>query len=297
MARRCNAGSVFLLLSFFCSLQSVSLLAQPARNSGRSGSGTAFLTHTVFRGAGNPYRTVSSIEGGVIADPFVATPRGGWAPLPWRYNIVATVFWVGEQAAEQVPISNVESAWDADWVVHYGGDDDPILRLDFMPLTFLPKLNPFYVALPYNDVFEDHTKPDAAKIIPWFNTAFVRDGESVCKGRWVAIRHGKRVCYAQWEDVGPFETDHWQYVFGNERPHPNANHDAGIDVSPAVRDYLGFSGMDVCDWKFVNVWDVPNGPWALYGDNNSAAHLRAQLRIPKLKRRSSGPESKAEVKN
>jgi len=34
-------------------------------------------------------------------------------------------------------------------------------------------------------------------VIPWFNDSFVRDGQSVCKGHWVAIRHGKRTCYAQ----------------------------------------------------------------------------------------------------
>jgi hypothetical protein len=47
--------------------------------------------------------------------------------------------------------------------------------------------------------------------------------DSWCKDRWVAIRHGNKVCFAQWEDVGPFQTDHWQYVFGNERPRPNKN--------------------------------------------------------------------------
>jgi hypothetical protein len=164
--------------------------------------------------------------------------------------------------------------------MRYGGDDDPLLRINFLPLGFVPKQNPFYVALPYNDVEEDHTRSEAATVIPWFDAAFVRDGQSVCKGHWVALRHGRRVCYAQWEDVGPFQTDHWQYVFGPERPRPNANHDAGIDVSPAVRDYLGMSGMDVCDWKFVNVWEVPIGPWTLYGDDNTVAHLRRQLRPP-----------------
>src|SRR6516164_6132456 len=55
------------------------------------------------------------------------------------------------------------------------------------------------------------------------SNAFARDGQSVLKDRWVAIRKGSRVCYAQWEDVGPFQVDHWQYVFGNERPRPNVN--------------------------------------------------------------------------
>jgi hypothetical protein len=61
----------------------------------------------------------------------------------------------------------------------------------------------------------------AKDVIPWFKDAFVRDGQSVLKGRWLAIRRGNKVCYAQWEDCCPFFTDHWQYVFGNERPKAN----------------------------------------------------------------------------
>ncbi len=75
--------------------------------------------------------------------------------------------------------------------------------------------------------------------------------------------------YAQWEDAGPFRTDHWQYVFGNERPKPNLNRGAGLDVSPAVRDYLGIQATDVTDWKFVEFKDVPPGPWSKLGDNNT----------------------------
>jgi hypothetical protein len=143
-----------------------------------------------------------------------------------------------------------------------------------LPSSFVPRQNPFYVALPYNDVDDHHTKPEAAQVIPWFNSSFVRDGQSVCKGRWVAIRHGTKVCYAQWEDVGPFQTDHWQYVFGGERPRPNRNRDAGLDVSPAVREYLGLDNIDSCDWRFVEFLHVPIGPWALYGENNTFSRLR-----------------------
>ena len=77
------------------------------------------------------------------------------------------------------------------------------------------------------------------------------------------------MAYGQWEDVGPFRTDHWQYVFGNERPKSNINKGAGIDLSPAIRDYLGMEGgMDTVDWKFVEFYEVPPGPWRRYGDNN-----------------------------
>ena len=115
----------------------------------------------------------------------------------------------------------------------------PVAAADYIPINFVPRQNPFYCALPYNDVTHGQFKPEAPLVIPWFRQAFVQQGHSVCKDRWVAIRNGNRVCYAQWEDCGPFRTDHYQYVFRNERPKPNLNHGAGLDVSPAVRDYLG----------------------------------------------------------
>ena len=164
--------------------------------------------------------------------------------------------------------------------MHFGGEDAPTNRNNFTPVGFIPKQNPFYAALPYNDVEDQHTRLEAVNVIPWFKDAFVQDGQSVCKGRWIAIRHRKQICYAQWEDVGPFQTDNWEYVFGNERPRPNRNQDAGLDVSPAIRDYLGLAGMDVCDWKFVDSYEVPYGPWAEFGDNNTFAHLRQRLKAP-----------------
>jgi hypothetical protein len=223
------------------------------------------LTHTVFHGRDRHYDTMPDFTSRGDSSDNLSPLGENLERFPWKYKIAATVFWVGEQATENNPIPNTESAWDSSWVAHYGGEDDPTRRVNFIPAGFLPKQNPFYVALPYNDVDDHHTKLEASKVIPWFNDSFVKDGQSVCKDRWVTIRHEKRTCYAQWEDVGPFQIDHWQYVFGNERPRANINQDAGIDVSPAVRDYLGMSGMDVCDWKFVNVYEVPNGPWTLYG--------------------------------
>ena len=185
----------------------------------------------------------------------------------WKENIVATTFWIGEPTSPRSP-SNTRSAWDSGWMAHYGGEDSPTQRVDFLPNRFIPRQNPFYIALPYSDVSHGQTKPEAAQIIPWFKSSFSQNGRSILKDRWVAIRRGARVCYAQWEDAGPFRTDHWQYVFGNERPLSNQNHDAGIDLSPAVRDFLNIGGMDSVDWKFVEFSNVPAGPWTRLGDNN-----------------------------
>jgi len=190
----------------------------------------------------------------------------------WKRNIVTTTFWVGELPTPNNPVPNTKSSWDINWKANFGGYDNPdrMARRGFLPSGFTPRQNPFYIALPYNDIVRGGGhKPEASRVVPWFQHAFVKSGQTVLKGRWLAIRKGPRICYAQWEDCGPFRTDHWQYVFGNARPLPNLNKGAGLDVSPAVRDFLGMKDTDVTDWRFVDFKEVPRGPWALYGDNNT----------------------------
>jgi hypothetical protein len=36
-----------------------------------------------------------------------------------------------------------------------------------------------------------------------------------------------------------------------------------------VRDYLGLKQTDVTDWRFVGFSEVPGGPWATLGENNT----------------------------
>lgn len=191
--------------------------------------------------------------------------------FPWKSEIVTTTFWVGEPPSSRNPTPNRASSWDKNWTQNYGGFDNPdrAHRRGYLPEKFIPRQNPFYCALPYNDKASTGHRPEAARVVPWFREAFQSPAVSTCKGRWVAIRKGNRVAYAQWEDAGPFRTDHWQYVFGNERPKPNLNKGAGLDVSPAVRDFLGMNDTDVTDWRFVDFSEVPQGPWAKYGDNNT----------------------------
>ncbi len=205
-------------------------------------------------------------------------PRLGYARYPWKTDITATVFWVGEKPAENNPTPNNKSSWDTEWEKNFGGYDDPDpskRNANYCPAEFVPGQNPFYIALPYNDC-QDHKahKSEAEKVIPWFKDRFVRSGKSVLKGTWVAIRYGNRVCYAQWEDCGPFVTDDHEYVFGSARPKNTSNSGAGIDISPAVRDYLGIPSKARCDWRFVDTSEVPPGPWRTLGANNP--FVRAQ---------------------
>ena len=209
----------------------------------------------------------------------LAFTPGHWSPpppeagerYPWKRNIVTTVFWIGEEPSANNPVPNRSSSWDKDWTRSYGGFDDPnrAHRSDYIPVKFTPRQNPFYCALPYNDKAATGHRPEAPQVVPWFREAYQGPAVSTCKGRWIAICKGNRTVYAQWEDAGPFRTDHWQYVFGNERPKPNLNKGAGLDVSPAVRDYLGLEETDVTNWKFVEFSEVPRGPWSKLGENNT----------------------------
>ena len=199
---------------------------------------------------------------------------------PWKKNITCTIFWIGELPTQNNPTPNHKSSWDQEWAINFGGYDnpDPTARIanhttgEFRPKGFTPRLNPFYIALPYNDVagWSRH-KPEAPKVIPWFARMKPEPGKTVLKGRWVQIYNGKRSCYAQWEDCGPWVTDDWEYVFLGKPPKNGANKSAAIDISPSIRDYLGLQSGQKCHWRFVEAAQVPYGPWKKYGQTAAAA--------------------------
>ena len=177
------------------------------------------------------------------------------------HTVTSTIFWIGEPAKRDDP-GNCSSAFDHEWLTHYGGCDSPTQRFGLLPARFVPLQNPFYIALPVSDILNGRTLPEAEKWIPWYHSTFVRDGQSILKDRWVELTAHDRRCYAQWEDCGPFSTCDWSYVFGSDPPKHNRNFDAGIDCSPAVRDALGLADIDQLSWRFCEARDVPPGPWA-----------------------------------
>lgn len=229
-------------------------------------------------------------EGGT--QPRVVIPTGGNAPrpaassprvvYPWKTYVTATIFWCGEQPTERNPTPNCKSSWDTQWSKNFGGYDDPDPKKRiachktgvFRPKDFEPKLNPFYIALPYNDVLNWKThKPEAPKVIPWFSKIKPEPGKTVLKGRWLQIYVNKKSCFAQWEDCGPWVTTDWEYVFGKDKPKATENGSAGIDLSPSVRDYLGVKSGDKVHWRFVDEGQVPQGPWKKFGNDKPATHL------------------------
>jgi hypothetical protein len=184
---------------------------------------------------------------------------------PWKLDIITTEFWIGEGGSSISPTDNIESAWDTNWRANNHGTDNPNDRDGYLPGGHIAMTNPFYVALPFNDL----AFPDKAR--RWLPAGWYRpprEGKQVsaCKDRWVEIKNAQgETCYAQWEDVGPLRYDHAEYVFGDERPDTYTR--AGLDVSPAVADYLNINGRNrLTRWRFVDDTDVKPGLWLKYDE-------------------------------
>lgn len=175
-------------------------------------------------------------------------------PGPWHNDIVATNFWVGEVIDPHADDGSQEiSAYDNDWMAHYGGCDGIVdahgvcgfeyrsADNGFFPKHVTPRQNPFYLDLPLED-------------------------QALMQHRWVQLESHGRTCYGQVEDAGPAVYDDRDYVLGTARPKNTRFNGAGMDVSPALYGCLGFSAgpdaaSDTVNWRFVDASDVPAGPW------------------------------------
>jgi hypothetical protein len=191
---------------------------------------------------------------------------------PWKVNITTTIFWIGEGSTPLSATTNEASAWDQDWRTSNGGTDDPNARDrdGYFDAHHGTMVNPFYVALPFNDL----AFPDKAR--RWLPAGWYRPPRggkqvSACQNRWVEIKNEQGdVCFAQWEDVGPLRYDHAEYVFGNDSPDTYVGgvlDHAGLDVSPAVAQYLDINERNrFTRWRFIDDADVPPGKWLMYDE-------------------------------
>lgn len=192
--------------------------------------------------------------------------QGDENEYPLHENITATVFWVGEPVGNGSSEDNAFSSWDDDWLASYGGYDDPFCREGYFPCGFTPQENPFYVSVPFNDFHDNGTRKQIAyAVVPWAGAKEWRARESMMKNRWVKISREDITCYGQVQDTGPYEYNDYEYVFNNARPLNQRANGAGMDVSPALRDCLGFQGENNAenkiDWRFVDETIIPKGPW------------------------------------
>ena len=227
-----------------------------------------------------------------VVTPAVATfPFTDYAPAvrkppthtyPWKSNIITTVFWIGEGSTTLSSTNNYQSAWNSQWIRDNGGIDSQDDMSGYAPAAHASTLNPFYIALPFNDL----AYPDKAR--RWLPAGWSRpprDGKQVsaCQDRWIEIKaRNGRICFAQWEDVGPLRYDHAEYVFGDERP--NTLTHAGLDISPAVALYLGIDrhGSGLTAWRFVDDADVLPGMWLKYDEQALLfKELKERARHPK----------------
>ncbi len=142
----------------------------------------------------------------------------------------------------------------------------------------LTKENPYFFALPYRDFY----------YYVWNRTTGEKElkrqdyyGITDVKNRWIEIYYPAtgEYCYAQWEDVGPWNYYDPYYVFSSEDDRPyaeigidmgwNAKYGyretnlAGLDISPQAMKYLNNDvlGKIIVNWRFVSYDQVPDGPW------------------------------------
>jgi hypothetical protein len=170
---------------------------------------------------------------------------------PWHAYIAASEFWIGQNGDKA-------SAWAADWVRENGGSDSPDDRNGYAAGGHASGVNPFYVALPFDDL----KHPQLTQT--WLPRGWARapkNGKAVssCKDRWVELKNARGdVCFAQWEDVGPGADAQPEYVFAEGAPKS-----PGIDVSPAVAAYLNLTnaGPKIVSWRFVDDAEVRPGAW------------------------------------
>ncbi len=233
---------------------------------------TIALTYSIFMDAGTsppkvatvkkspPLKVLSAATPQPVASPTVDLPKPTTPQTEADIGLVlTTVFWVGESAtADNDNIQNNASAWVADWVGTYGGVDNPAKRSGYLPAGFTPKENPFYVALPYNDLDINGARKPTASSCP---NASAAGTFSWCKNAWVSVSCNGKTAYGQWEDAGPNGEDDFAYVFGSAQPANQFGVKAGLDVSPAIRDYVGLGDVGRCTWKFIASDSVPEGPW------------------------------------
>ncbi len=103
----------------------------------------------------------------------------------------------------------------------------------------------------------------AYNVVYWANEKNWTDSKSILKNKWIMITKEDKTVYAQWEDAGPYTYDDVSYVFGNNLPKNISVNHSGLDVSPAVSDYIGLysDNNNVVSWQFVDSDQVPDGPW------------------------------------
>lgn len=239
--------------------------------------------------------------------PVTTPPAPVGRTYPWHTNIVSTTFWVGEIFDPKLPDgSQVCSTYDSQWAFHWSGvnkgtvpssaggcqgaivggcDGVPgtnkcatearTAANDFFPTKVIPKENPFYLDLPFDDINDSVGFKTRCQVIPWANdpgyAGHCSDTNfSYMKNRWVRIvGPNGHTCYGQIEDAGPSHGSLYHdsnYVFGSKdvQPVQGQFNNAGMDVSPALNSCLGFKDLDgendKVKWQFVDFIDVPAGP-------------------------------------
>ena len=173
----------------------------------------------------------------------------------------------------------------------YGGYDDPnpSRRQNYVPVKFTPRQNPFYCALPYNDKAREGHRPEAPKV------------SSLVQGGLPGSR-----CFRLQGSMGRDPQRQPDRLCPVGRCRAISNRSLGIrlrqraaktDLQPRCRARCftrrarlsWLQDTDVTDWKFVEFSEVPPGPWAKLGNNNTFVinQRKADQQLVKAKEKSS----------
>ena len=222
------------------------------------GTFPAMAKYSIF-----PGRTTASTDSYIPPSPSKPPTH----TYPWKSGIITTEFWIGEGGSAISSTDNVGSAWDENWRTSNRGTDNPNDRNGYAPADHAPTVNPFYVALPFNDLALSRRSASVASrvVAPstegWeagFRLQGPLGGNEECAGarllcamggRWPAGFRSPRICFWKRTTVDTLTR-------------------AGLDVSPAVFQYLGLDGSKnrLTSWKFVDDEDVPPGQWLKYDE-------------------------------
>jgi hypothetical protein len=190
LSRKFILESSLIACAFLAVLDARVLATSSVSRSGvRDRSHELFLTNRILHRSARHYkRSVAfTASENVSIDFETMIGRLDDGSYPWKQNVVTTVFWIGEQAAGRNPVSNIQSAWDISWGLHYGGDDNPTERANFIPTKFIPRQNPFYIALPYNDVSHINYCESASVI----NVNYVSHGAWMQERQQLSMRNAR----------------------------------------------------------------------------------------------------------
>ena len=235
-----------------------------------------------------------NMEPHVVIPTMSATQRVS-GQYPWKEGIVTTVFWIGEEAAGNNPVPNFSSSWDLNWEQSYGGFDNPNPRRpqpQFRPGQFHPPPKPLLhrAALQRRDSRDNQAGSQNRHPVGSATSSSAASGRKASPSATIAGLPSAAAPPAKSATPNGAIAAPSAPITGitssaTRNPSPTSTRAPASMSRPPCAIICNSAAPMRPDWKFVEVGDVPNGPWALYGDNNDLVQnsRRGQERMASAK--------------